>query len=299
MLIAVGATTLSADVCIPFPVSIDLNVSADTFRSLPEGSWINNDGAYVALNIGFPLPYLQCYGLGGQFGSSWGAYDWNGRESSPFGNRRAAQQQVFLTTGFFWKTTCASGINLGVVYDWMFNKYFGAFGVQVDMAQVRYQAGFLWDCSDEFGIWGANPVHTAERMPGGDLAQFRGINQINLYWQHNFENCAYTMLWVGLPYGGLRPAEGPVPKHYRSGQFVAGARMGAPLTSAFSIEGHASYMHPTTTFIHEQSQDYAFNVTIGITYSFGGAGLCDDYGVRPYLPLADNSSFIVDTNKNY
>lgn len=268
---------------------------------------MDNDGAYIGLNVGLPIPGLSCEGIGAQIGGSWGAYDWNGRESSPFGNPRAIQQQLFLTGGLFWKTTCCSGINMGVVYDWMINKYFGAYGMQANMDQIRYQAGFLWDCSDEFGFWGTNPVFTAHRCPAGVIVKYRAINQINLFWQHNFDNCGYAMIWGGVPYGKglLFSSDNAVTKRVikykdqRPGQFTVGFRAGAPLSSCLSVEGHAAYMHPTSFVKGEESQNEAFNVSIGITYSFGGAGLCDDCGVRPYLPIADNSNFIVDTNTKY
>ena len=307
ILLALSVSSLSADVCVPFPISIDVTAAADDFRSLPEGSWMNNDGAYIGLNVGVGVPGLDCDGFVFQAGGSWGAYDWSGRASYPFRHPRAIQQQLFLTGGLAWKTTCCSGVNMGVVYDLMINKYFGAFGLQVNMDQIRYQVGYLWDCNDEFGLWGTNPIHTAHRSPAEVLVKYRGINQINLFWQHNFDNCAYTMIWGGVPYGKglLFDSDGfgaPRTINYsdkRPGKFTLGFRVGAPLSSCLSIEGHASYMAPTSFIRGEESQNDSFNVAVGITYSFGGAGLCDDCGVRPYLPIADNSNFIVDTNRNY
>ena len=196
---------------------------------------------------------------------------------------------------------------MGVVYDWMINKYFGEYGLQANLAQIRYQVGFLWDGSDEFGFWGANPVFTAKRRPAGVLVEYRGISQINLFWQHNFDNCAYTMVWGGVPYGKglLFDQEGEdFPKKInfddqRPAQFTVGFRAGAPLSCNLSLEGHAVYMHPTSYARGEESQNSGFNVAIGLTYSFGDSGLCDEYNIRPYLPIADNSNFIVDTNRNY
>jgi hypothetical protein len=80
----------------------------------------------------------------------------------------------------------------------------------------------------------------------------------------------------------------------RAGLYTLGARFRAPLTRALSIIGHGAYMAARSGPAAQESRNYAANICFGLNYSFGG---CKS-GQRPYLPLADNSTFLVDTNLN-
>lgn len=275
--------------CPSFPVGGDVALAIDYFRSLPDGSWSGNFGAFSSLNLAVGLP-KEKYGFGVQIGGSYGLYDWNGRGSNSTGNTRALQQQAFLTAGLFRMTPQCSGFNAGVVYDFMFNKEFGVFALNPTMEQLRAQFGYLIKGGNELGFWGGVNTRTSHKRAGSDSVKFRAIPQVNFFWSHYFKNRAQTMLWGGTPYRrGLRNASG------RAGLFIVGASFKAPLTHALSIIGHGVYMAPRSGSAFQESRDFAANVCFGVNYSFGG---CKS-GERPYLPLADNSNFLVDTNLNF
>lgn len=271
-----------------FPVGGDLSLALDFFRSVPDGSWAGNSGAFASCNLAIGI-VPEKYGLGAQLGSSYGLYDWQGRGSTGSNNSSAFQQQGFVTAGFFRTTPLDSGLNLGVVYDLMWNRKFGVFGVEPLLGQVRFQAGYLIQGGNEVGFWGTANTQTSNQEFSQIPLQFRAISQINLFWTHYFKNRAQTMLWAGVPYQkSLMFSSG------RAGNYVFGASFKAPLTSVLSVFGHGSYMGPHSGTVPQESSNYAANLCFGLMYSFGG----ELAGQRPYLALADNSNFLVDTSTN-
>jgi len=302
----ITAGNVSADYCeeqaccptscwMPYPLYGEVSVAYDTFRCLPEGSFVDNSGAYLSANFASPVPFLSDYGLGMQLGGSYGIYDWSGRASNPIGNPKTIQQQGFLTTGFFRTTEYCSGLNVGVVYDWMFNQRFGVFAVNPTFSQVRFKVGYLFDSTDEFGFWGTTYA-TSKKLTTDDIPlKFRAISQINLFWQHYFCTGAQSMIWAGLPYtkGLMYQGNG---RRGRAGNFIIGANFNAPLNECWSVNGHAVYLRPHSATGISESKDYGSNVSIGLTYSFGCMKACAS---RPYLPIADNSNFLADTNFNF
>ena len=273
--------------CSSYPVGGDVALALDYFRSLPDGSWNGNTGIFSSLNLALGFPG-QKRGFGAQAGGSYGVYDWDGRGSVP-GGSKALQQQGFLTLGLFRRTPDCKGLNAGLVYDFMFNKKFGVFGTNPQLAQLRGQLGYLCEGRNEFGFWGTYDTQSSHRDPDEIPLKFRAVCQANLFWCHYFKNNGQTTLWAGTPYRrGLMYTDG------RAGRYIFGGSFRAPLTKALSIIAHGSYMAARNDPATIESKNYAANVCFGVNYSFGG---CEP-SQRPYLALADNSNFIVDTNLN-
>jgi Family of unknown function (DUF6666) len=281
---------LTADVCGFLPVSGSAGLSYDFFRSVPDGSWDGNTGGLASVNLSFDGSCFNCNSLGMQLGSSYGIYDWSGRNSSEYSKLKRKQQQGFLTGGIFRKTECDTGCNLGLVCDWMVNRNFGVFALSCSLAQLRFQAGYLCRNSNEFGFWGTASVYTSHNNSEGIDVDFRAINQINFFWEREYCNTARTKLWAGVPYNdSLLYSSG------RAGEYILGASFDVPLTCRLHIDGHAVYMHGHSAPTGFQSLNYAANVCIGINYSFGNE--CKRN--TPYQPLGNNSNFLVDTSVNY
>lgn len=278
------------DSCLSFPLVAEATIAYDHFRSLPDGSWNGNNGAYIGVNLATTLPYVSDLGFGAQVGGSYGVYDWSGRGSAAE-HRNSAQQQGFLTVGIFKKTCDCSGINFGLVYDWMANKNIGVFALNPHFDQVRFQVGYLFNGSDEVGFWATAPISKSHKSTNGIPVTFRAMGQANLFWKHTFSNCAWTALWAGAPYNrGLMFSPG------RDGQYLIGASFYAPLTASLSISGHGLYMHPRSK--NQKSNNDAVNICIGLTYTFGNSQGCQ-CNAAPYMTVADNSNFITDTNLNF
>lgn len=266
------------------PVAGDAGVAYDFFRSIPEGDWEGNTGIYVGFNAGAATP---CQGIDFQLGSSYGIYDWAGRLSAP---THKVQQQVFVTTGFSRRTPCASGFNAGLVFDWMWNSGLGVFASNADFGQLRLQAGYQVAQYNEFGLWGTLDLYRAHTRSGAISLTYRGLSQINAYWKHLFQNSAETIVWAGVPYkSSLSSGTG------RAGIVTLGAAFRAPLCGRFSVEGRGSYMAPHSPTSGLNSRYYAANVCIELKYAFGDQ--CAPSA--PYMPLANNSNFLTDTNVTF
>lgn len=269
-----------------FPLGGDATIALDSFRSLPDGSWGGNMGALVAMNLAWAMPVLN-QGIGLQIGGSYGIYDWDGRGST---DSKSLQQETFLSLGAFRVTPHKSGFNAGLVYDWSINEKAGVFGLSPTMEQLRGQIGYLFKGGNEFGFWSAYSTQTCHRTFMSFDVKFRAISQVNVFWKHIFKNRGDIMIWAGSPYQkGLMYESG------RAGDYIVGAAFRAQLSRHFSVDGHGVYMGARSGTADEESKNYAANVCLGLTYSFGGTKA----GARPYLPVANNSNFLADTNLSY
>lgn len=272
----------------------EAGLSVEHFRGIPDGSWEGNFGSVATLNLGMPLPFLSNYGFGFQIGGSFGVYDWSGRASSA-SSIKETQQQIFFTTGIFLRTPYCSGINTACVFDWMINKNYGVFALHPGISQIRFEGSYLFENCNEYGIWGTADIHTSHRSASGVPVKFKPLSQLNLFWRHFYANCGQTMIWVGAPYKKGLLAQGG-----RAGKFILGASFNVPLTYCLNVEGHATYMCPRSEESIVESRNYASNVSIGLVYTFGGPRCCNDNrDIRPYLPVANNSNFLVDSNTNF
>lgn len=274
-LIALGlaASSLSS-------LTVEANGSYDYFRGIPDGSWNGNQGGVIGVNSGIDLFGYAC----GQLGGSFGLYNWDGRENLAFENPKALEQQAFFTLG---ASSSYCQWNFGVVYDRQFVKHFSIYDVSASFGQMRFQGGYQF-CHEEVGIWGTAHLDKVKKHIDGVSVSYRAISQLSGYWTHYFSNCAESTVWLGAPYqDSLRFSS------RTAGLFVAGFALRAPLTSRLFVDGHGSYMRARTTSGESQSRNYAANVCLGITYVFG-----DCCRRASYMPLANNSNFLVDTSVN-
>lgn len=268
------------------PIEIDLSLALDDFRGIYSGSWSNSFGGVAAANFGVALPCWFSLQLAG----SYGLYDWAGRASTPFKNSSTLQQQGFITVAANWLTPCESGWHAGISYDWMLNKNFGLFAVNPFLDQIRGQFGYLFCGRNELGVWGSYGIRKDHERSQNIPLEFKGISQINLFWSHYFESCGYAMVWVGTPYQkGLRYTSG------RAGRFILGAQFSVPITDSWSIEGHGAYMFPRGGSGVVPSKNWGSDLYLGITYSFGKRRIAKS----PYMTLANNANFMVDTDQNF
>ena len=116
--------------------------NVESFRSIVDGDFQNNDGVVCGGNFGVPMPGLRDYGFGAQFGGSFGVYDLNGRISRPSTTASDVQQQIFMTVGHFPPGHREVPMNMGIGYDWMINDAYGVFATSAHLGQWRGQIGY-------------------------------------------------------------------------------------------------------------------------------------------------------------
>ncbi len=269
-----------------FPVGGDFSLALDSFRCLPDGSWGGNMGGYAGLNLAYAIP--KAFGIGVQVGGSYGAYDFEGRGSN---FHREVQTEAFVSAGVFRVTPEASGVNAGVVYDWLHNEDAGVLNLSPTMSQIRGQIGYLIRKSNEVGLWGSYALDTDHLPYAQDyIISFKAISQANVFWRYIFKNSGETMVWGGVPYGRGLMFEGGSP-----GSFILGSSFKAPITRYLNLQAYAAYMGARRDTGDIEANNYGFNIGFALTCSFGGRKA----GARPYLPLANNSNFMVDTNLSF
>lgn len=269
---------------------------ADSWRGLPDGHFQNNDGAKKGLNVGLLLPWLEQFGIGIQGGASFGLYDTTGRVSTP--NNQAWQEQTFVTGGFFRRATADLPIAAAVVYDGMINKAYGEFAESPYLSQIRIQTGVVLNDANEIGFWCAlHDRSDTHNVQGLGPVEWRAVNQYNLFWHHKYqESGADTTFWIGLPERGRLNGQGTL------GQLILGSSGSVPMTDRLTLYGIAAYMMPSASVSPAGSTEDAFYVGFGVAaYARKNAR---QHNVRgnprePYLPVADNSTFFVDTSQSF
>ena len=267
----------------------------DSFKGISDGDFQSNFGAVTGLNAALPVPGLRNYGLGWQLGMSYGVYDFDGRDSS-FEHQAQSQEQIFITTGFFHKAEGDRRLSYGLVYDWMINNNWGEFGTAPTLGQWRGQIEYTLSGSNAVGVWGClrdlrsqQSTYNVYGLPA--FVQTRGVDQVNFFWHHKFTAGADTWLWTGFPDRGSLSRDGSL------GNWMVGARVEVPLSERLALYANGSYFHPTASAGADASISSGYDVSMGVTWYFGGNacspsinGAC---GV-PYMPVANNSTFLVD-----
>ncbi len=211
----------------------------DAFRGPPEGPYTGNFGVVNGLNAAAPI--VDKWGLGWQLGASYGVYDFAGRPT-PATRQNGAQQQIFVTTGFFRRASEGQRLSFGLVHDWMVNNNYGQYALSPTLSQWRGQLEWSLSGRNSLGVWGA--VH--DRTYIGDRPdnhnQFRGISQINLFWHHKYQMGADGWLYVGVPASKRLAGSGLV------GAAIIGGAVQVPLTERLGLyaarDVHGSQREP-------------------------------------------------------
>lgn len=274
-----------------------LFVDYDAFRGLPDGGWQNN-GLRTGFNLATRLGGLsEATGIGLQVGASLGIYDWAGTDYR-MQHQEKVQSQGFLTYGFFRKPDENSAIVAGIVQDWMFNETFGVFGQNPTLSQLRGQLGYAASASNEYGIWGTvHVVNNTKTIPNFGPTLYESVDQLSGYWHHKwFAGGPDTWISVGVPAHSRLTGQGSL------GDYVVSATALCPFSDAVSSFSSVTYMHQSGGLGARSATDDAWNFVVGISiYPGRNARATNIAGHRwmPLLPVANNGSFLVDTNNWY
>lgn len=267
----------------------------DSWRGVADGDWQDNHGLHTGVNVGGPLPMLQEYGLAWQLGGSFGVYDWNGR-SSTFPENAATQQQSFITSGLFRRAHEASAWSGGIVLDQMIANNFGVYATEPYLLQLRYQWAYAFNVRNEFGFWGTQELnHATQIIP--DFIPFpaatRAVNQFNFFWRHKFDLGADASLYVGAPTNDRIGRQGTL------GNLIVGGTFNIPLNDRLAVYSNIAYLNPTSANPDQGRADRedSFNFTLGVSWYPGRNARSRTVAGRtwmPYLPVANNGTFLVD-----
>jgi hypothetical protein len=260
--------------------------SYEGWRSIPDGNTRphGNNGATQGLNLAAPIPWLEQYGFGGQLGLSYGA----------FGAQADAQQQVFVTTGIFRRADFNRPISFGLVYDQMLNSGFGAYRQSPALGQLRIQVAYAFSARDEVGFEGALRLNSSVRgVPGGGTVEYRGISQGQLFWHHKWgPGKTDTWVWTGVPSAYRLNGDNSFETN------IYGYRSETPLTDRVGLFSTFQGLRPTGGVSHHSIYDFMVGMSF---YPARNARSTTVAGRSwmPYMPVANNSSFLVDSNRTF
>ncbi|HEY5311219.1 MAG TPA: DUF6666 family protein, partial [Pirellulales bacterium] len=258
----------------------------ETWRSIPDGNTKphGNSGATQGFNLAAPLPWLACYGIGAQFGMSYGT----------FGSQYDSQQQIFLTTGIFRRADFDKPISFGLVYDQMINGNFGAYQQSPALSQLRLQVAYAIMARNEIGFWGALRLNQADRAgPAGSVVEYRGISQGQLFWHHKFgPGKTDAWVWTGLPSDYRMNGDNDFETN------IYGWRSETPLSDRVMLFSNFQGLRPTGGVSHHAIYDFM----VGLSFYPARNARSTTVAGRtwmPYIPVANNGSFLVDTNQTF
>ncbi|MEX0610563.1 MAG: DUF6666 family protein, partial [Pirellulales bacterium] len=273
----------------------------DSWRGVADGSYQDNHGVHTGLNAGGPL--WEDYGLGWQLGGSFGIYDWNGRLSS-FDENDESSQQAFVTAGLFRRAGESSRWSGGMVLDQMAANNFGVLSNEPYLLQLRYQLAFAFSTRNELGFWATNELNHDSQSPSGIPIVNRAVNQANIFWHHKYDVGADTWFYLGVPTNGRVGPPGffdeiaPGADAGTLGDFVFGGMLSAPFNDRLAAYGNFAYLNPTADPV-VAAEEESFNVSIGLAWYPGGNARSRTVAGRtwmPYLPVANNGTFLIDQN---
>jgi hypothetical protein len=263
----------------------ELFVGGDAYAGLgdfPAGGFGNSFGLVTGFNSGFALfgP-----GIRGQFGVSYGVYDFSGRGSGL--DPESLEEQVFATTGLYRRADLCAGerISWGLVVDGFVADNWGVDSNELALAQLRGIAGYAVNDCNEFGVW-ATMALSEDTTPitGLGTPALRAMNQGNIYWKHNWAFGADTMLYAGA----LDNAD--------VDDWVFGFLGRAPLSHSASLYGGFNYVNPPIANSPLGDALDAWNVNFGIVFFLGGKAVSPNVAGNqglPLLPVANNGSFLI------
>ena len=143
-------------------------LGGDAYAALgdsPAGGFGNSFGLVTGFNSGFGLGDSQ---IRGQFGMSYGVYDFKGRIVEP----DSLEEQIFATTGIYRRADWCSGerITWGLVIDGFFTDNWGFGASEFNLAQLRGIAGYAINECNEVGLWATMAI-TEDTTPIPDGAR--------------------------------------------------------------------------------------------------------------------------------
>ena len=127
-----------------------------------------------------------------------------------------------------------------------------------------------------------------------DQIYYRSLNQANLFWHHNFNSGANSWLYFGFPQQTTISQGGG-----SLGSFTMGAELTVPISEKIALYAEGTYMRPSASASFSAALESAYTIGFGLAFYPGGsaatrtvAGNC----WMPYLPVANNGSFLIDSN---
>lgn len=276
------------------------------FSQNREGSF----GIKLGGNVAVPI---SSSGFSVQSGMSYGVYDFHGRPNGlpglVFAETASSMEQLFITTGLFHRPDSGDGLAYGLVYDWMAADNYGVWSNEPFLGQWRAKIEYAFTRDNSIGVWATKrdngdsqlPIPGTESFPLARRA-FKPTSQVNLFFHHRFASGADGRLYMGIVEGN-RLGSTPPPALLGSGQgsladVTFGGDLNVPISNRLASYASVYYAKPSSRGgVGGGASEDSWNVSVGIAiYPGRDARMNSVLGNRnqPFLPVANNGSFLVD-----
>ncbi len=268
-------------------------VFGDAFKNIGDatgnlGSLNNSQGARMGFNSGFRLGDLP---IRGQFGLSYGLYDWKGRiDLGGLVPASAVEKHLYVTAGIFQRGDFESGdlLSWGIVYDEFVSDQWGFLAQDFSVGQFRASCGYALNPSQEIGVRGTVGVQPGNALTfitaGNPAVTVKPQDQLSLFWHSHWDYGADTNLFAGVVNGG------------DVGDWLLGFDAKAPLNDCVSVFGGLTYVAPSAATGNRGVTQEAWNISIGLVVSLGSKSATNNvcgFAGMPLLPVANNGSLLL------
>ena len=254
---------------------------------------------------------------------NYGVYNFSGNLAGPNTQYNEVTQQAFITTGLFRRADADRRFSWGLVHDWMISDNLGVYGSSPTLAQFRGQVAWATNARNQLGLWSTIEDRYVTRPNGAvsgttglpiGLVSYQAIDQANLFWDHQFgEWGAVSRIYAGAPLNqrlAQTPTAGAANGGYGNtlGSFILGTNLTFPMSKRLSAYANGMYMKPSSHAGFDQqggqllgvarAQEF-WNIGFGLMYSPEGNLRSKTIAGRtwmPYLPVANNGSFLIDSS---
>jgi hypothetical protein len=232
-----------------------------------------NFGFHEGFNFGAPLG--GAFGWGYQIGfdavhSNFQGSQVTGDDDFDPGSRN----QFFITTGLFRRAREYGGLQGGIVFDYLHDKYLE----KADVGQIRGELSIVLDELNELGYWGAQNIKEQE-FTEGDLADhsFTSVNQHTFFYRRHFTGGGQGRIWGGFT---------------DQGDGLLGADATVPLGTSWSLQNSFNYLLPRDgDEIGQAHETWAVALRL-VWYPGRPANRVFRDPYQPVLDVGDNASFL-------
>ncbi|MEZ5944510.1 MAG: DUF6666 family protein [Planctomycetaceae bacterium] len=247
----------------------------------PQDVGINaNFGGRAAFNLAMPV--WDDAGLGVQLGTALVGTD-NAVQVLEAIDGTGSRFQSFTTLGVFQQSP--AGWEWALAWDFLYESYYDDFALN----QLRGRVGLDVSQRDQIGVWGTWSPDETNANVGGVPVRLSPINQVNMFWKHDWQTGVETEGWIGVAEGHGKvvhvfPGDsglGAVP--------MFGAALQIPLNQRLAIYGQGNFILP--------SDSGTVDAYLGIVYHFDDARVTRRKQYSPPLDVAGSTSFSVDLRR--
>lgn len=260
-------------ICIPGGWLRETSIFAGTqaFKGPVDLGRNGNFGFHEGVNFAGSLLHVD--GIGYQIGANFLQSNLLGDSIGGVGS--TTRQQTFLSAGLYRRAPFCRGLQGGVIFDYLEDRYY----VRARMSQVRAEISYITFSGHEFGFWGAFGSGTDTVLTGGVSTVYKTTDLYTGFWRYTLQNGSQGRIWGG----GSGNGDG-----------VIGADFRVPISNRFDFTGGFNYLFPPGQGPVAAARE-SWGLSMSLVWFIGRR----PQGVhhtryRPLFNVADNSVFFTE-----